>query len=198
MSCQLVDSRRKLLGAYGAGMSTVILPEKNRKDTQELPEELTKNLKLEFVDNIVQVFELALEKKKTKAYEQKEADPRGRQEEENSQVVTFDNDTAAADVYLRRFFVAALVHGTYTNHGNGVSGTFDETSPVALRRIQGGVESFSLSSHLVVYGSLPFAERNRAPEILAPCCHAIGGIRCLPLTFVGKLVSLPPLVLFLI
>lgn len=56
--------KEKLLGAYGAGMTTVILPEKNRKDTQEIPEELMKNLKLEFVDNVEQVFALALEKEK--------------------------------------------------------------------------------------------------------------------------------------
>ncbi|MBU1318200.1 MAG: endopeptidase La [candidate division Zixibacteria bacterium] len=65
--------KEKLLGAYAAGMTTVILPQKNRKDTQEIPEELMKNLKLEFVDNIQQVFELALEKKATSGTSKKRA-----------------------------------------------------------------------------------------------------------------------------
>ncbi len=56
--------KEKLLGAYRAGIKTVIVPESNRKDTQDIPKELVDNLELMFVKTIDQVFEIALEKKK--------------------------------------------------------------------------------------------------------------------------------------
>lgn len=52
--------KEKLLAAYRAGMKTVILPEQNRKDTQEIPDELVRNLKLEFVENAEEVLKIAL------------------------------------------------------------------------------------------------------------------------------------------
>jgi len=48
--------KEKLLGAYRVGMNVVILPEQNRKDTTEIPDELKKKLTLKFVENIEQVF----------------------------------------------------------------------------------------------------------------------------------------------
>jgi ATP-dependent Lon protease len=59
--------KEKLLGAYRAGMKMVILPKQNQKDTQDIPSELTKNLKLVFVESIEQVFEIALERPKRPA-----------------------------------------------------------------------------------------------------------------------------------
>jgi ATP-dependent Lon protease len=59
--------KEKLLGAYRAGMKMVILPKQNQKDTQDIPSELTKNLKLVFVESIEQVFEIALERPKNRS-----------------------------------------------------------------------------------------------------------------------------------
>ncbi len=56
--------KEKLLGAYRAGIKTVIVPESNSKDTQDLPKELVDNLNIVFVKTIDQVFDIALEKKK--------------------------------------------------------------------------------------------------------------------------------------
>jgi ATP-dependent Lon protease len=58
--------KEKLLGAYRAGIKTVIVPETNRKDTQDIPKELVDNLDLMFVETIDQVFEIALEKRRRK------------------------------------------------------------------------------------------------------------------------------------
>lgn len=60
--------KEKLLGAYRVGMRVVILPEHNRKDTAEIPDELKKKLTLKFAENMEQVFDIALEpaKKKTR------------------------------------------------------------------------------------------------------------------------------------
>jgi ATP-dependent Lon protease len=52
--------KEKLLAAYRAGIKTVLIPEQNRKDTLELPDELTGNLKMEFVKTVDQVLDLAL------------------------------------------------------------------------------------------------------------------------------------------
>jgi ATP-dependent Lon protease len=60
--------KEKLLGAYRVGMKIVILPEQNRKDTVEIPDELKNKLTLKFVENTEQVFDIALEpaKKRTR------------------------------------------------------------------------------------------------------------------------------------
>ncbi|NPA34685.1 MAG: endopeptidase La [Chlorobi bacterium] len=58
--------REKLLAAHRAGITDVILPEKNKKDLEELDEEEKKaiqELELHFVDNMKDVLKLALEKK---------------------------------------------------------------------------------------------------------------------------------------
>ncbi len=57
--------REKLLAAHRAGITDVILPEKNKKDLEELDEEEKKaiqELKLHFVDNMKEVLKIALEK----------------------------------------------------------------------------------------------------------------------------------------
>jgi len=59
--------KEKLLGAYRAGIKTVVVPESNRKDTQDIPKELVDNLDILFVETIDQVFEIALEKRRKKA-----------------------------------------------------------------------------------------------------------------------------------
>ena len=44
--------KEKVLAAKRAGIECVVLPEKNRKDVAEIPAELLKGLKLEFVGTI--------------------------------------------------------------------------------------------------------------------------------------------------
>ena len=52
--------KEKSLGAYRAGIKTIILPEANRKDTHDLPAELKKNMSYKYVDTIEQALKLAL------------------------------------------------------------------------------------------------------------------------------------------
>ena len=56
--------RDKVLAAHRAGMSTVILPEGNRKDIDDIPESVRKSLKLVFADHVNRVIDTALVKPK--------------------------------------------------------------------------------------------------------------------------------------
>ncbi|QQS34533.1 MAG: endopeptidase La [Acidobacteriota bacterium] len=52
--------KEKLLAARRAKIKTVILPEPNRRDLDDLPQEVRDDLNFIFVDNVVRVFETAL------------------------------------------------------------------------------------------------------------------------------------------
>ncbi|MBL7219723.1 MAG: endopeptidase La [Phycisphaerae bacterium] len=52
--------KQKVLAAKLAGITTVILPQRNRKDMVGVPSEARKGIKFEFVENIDQVLKLAL------------------------------------------------------------------------------------------------------------------------------------------
>lgn len=52
--------REKVLAAHRAGLKTVILPEKNRKDISEIPKKVKADLQLLFVSKMDQVIEIAL------------------------------------------------------------------------------------------------------------------------------------------
>jgi ATP-dependent Lon protease len=52
--------KEKLLAAHRAGIKTFILPEKNRKDLHEVPDEVKQGMELVFVKHIDEVFEKAL------------------------------------------------------------------------------------------------------------------------------------------
>jgi ATP-dependent Lon protease len=54
--------RDKVLGAQRAGISTVILPRKNERDLEDVPEAIRKQMRFELVDRIDQVLDLALGK----------------------------------------------------------------------------------------------------------------------------------------
>ena len=54
--------KEKLLAAKRAGLKKVVLPEKNRKDLDEVPKNTLKGLKLEFVENIDDVIKHTLER----------------------------------------------------------------------------------------------------------------------------------------
>lgn len=56
--------RDKVLAAHRAGIRTVILPEKNRKDLEEVPDTVRKDVKLAFADQMDKVLETALVKTK--------------------------------------------------------------------------------------------------------------------------------------
>jgi ATP-dependent Lon protease len=57
--------KEKVLAAKRAGITTVILPEKNKNDLDDVPEELRKEMKFIFVDTIDQVIDSALDGKKS-------------------------------------------------------------------------------------------------------------------------------------
>jgi ATP-dependent Lon protease len=52
--------KEKVLAAKRAGIKTVILPEKNRNDLEDVPEDLRKEMNFIFVDTIDQVIKNAL------------------------------------------------------------------------------------------------------------------------------------------
>jgi ATP-dependent Lon protease len=52
--------RQKVLAAHRAGIKTVILPKRNEKDLEELPQNVREALRFEFVEEIYQVLEIAL------------------------------------------------------------------------------------------------------------------------------------------
>jgi len=56
--------KEKSLAAYRAGIKKVILSKHNKKDLEEIPEEIKKKVKFIFVDTVDEVLELALDKKK--------------------------------------------------------------------------------------------------------------------------------------
>ena len=59
---QSQNAGEKVLGARRAGITTIVLCEKNRKDIMEdLPDEVRENMRFEFVTDVSQVLDLALE-----------------------------------------------------------------------------------------------------------------------------------------
>lgn len=57
---QVGGIKEKVLAARGAGIDTVILPKRNEKDLEEIPEDVRKAMRFEFVDRMDEVLELAL------------------------------------------------------------------------------------------------------------------------------------------
>jgi ATP-dependent Lon protease len=53
--------KQKVLGAYRAGIKTVILPSENRKDLKEIPEEVRVKLTIKFASTVDEVLEAALQ-----------------------------------------------------------------------------------------------------------------------------------------
>jgi len=52
--------KEKLLAARRARLKTVILPEPNRRDLEDLPKEVVDDLTFVFVENVLEVFDAAL------------------------------------------------------------------------------------------------------------------------------------------
>lgn len=55
--------KEKVLAARRARVSTIILPQQNRRDLEDVPKELFKDIRFVFVDNMRQVFREALKEK---------------------------------------------------------------------------------------------------------------------------------------
>lgn len=59
---QIGGLKEKILAAKSAGVKCVILPEKNRKDIEEIENEIKKNIKIEFVNSMKEVIDIAFVK----------------------------------------------------------------------------------------------------------------------------------------
>jgi ATP-dependent Lon protease len=53
--------KEKMLAAHRAGIRTVILPAWNRKDIEDIPKNVQREIRFRFVDRMMDVLELALE-----------------------------------------------------------------------------------------------------------------------------------------
>jgi ATP-dependent Lon protease len=58
--------KEKVLAAYRAGIRKVILPEKNRADIDEIPEQVRNEMEFYFVKEIDEVIDLALRKERVR------------------------------------------------------------------------------------------------------------------------------------
>lgn len=56
--------KEKVLAAHRAGIKTIILPEWNKKDLEDIPKKVEKDIRFHFVDRMLDVIALALENKK--------------------------------------------------------------------------------------------------------------------------------------
>jgi len=55
--------REKVIAAKRAGISTVILPEKNRKDLEDIPKKIIKGMQFYFIKEVDELIDLAFEEK---------------------------------------------------------------------------------------------------------------------------------------
>jgi ATP-dependent Lon protease len=59
--------KEKALAAQRGGIRTVVAPERNQQDAEEIPEHLRKSLRFEFVAEIGEVLEHALQRRSTRS-----------------------------------------------------------------------------------------------------------------------------------
>jgi ATP-dependent Lon protease len=70
--------KEKALGALRAGIRTVIIPEKNKKELSEIPKNIRQKLKFIPVSNIDEVFDIAFEREsKRKKIDRKQNKKKG-------------------------------------------------------------------------------------------------------------------------
>jgi len=58
--------KEKVVAAHRSGLTTVIMPERNKKDLEEIPEKVRKDIKFHFVKEMDEVIDLALQSSKPK------------------------------------------------------------------------------------------------------------------------------------
>ncbi len=54
--------KEKVLAAHRAGIRTIVMPKRNKKDIEEIPKKVQKEIRFYFADNMWDVLKLALEK----------------------------------------------------------------------------------------------------------------------------------------
>ena len=54
--------KEKTLAAHRAGIETVILPKRNKKDLEDVPKKVQKDIQFLFADSMMDVLKIALEK----------------------------------------------------------------------------------------------------------------------------------------
>jgi ATP-dependent Lon protease len=59
--------KEKVLAAHRAGIREIILPEWNKKDLEGIPPKVKKEVRFHFVDKMIKVLEIALDRKRPKA-----------------------------------------------------------------------------------------------------------------------------------
>ncbi len=59
--------KEKVLAAMDAGIKTVMLPARNRRDYEDIPEEARKGLEFVWLDNVDQALDHALAEKRAEA-----------------------------------------------------------------------------------------------------------------------------------
>jgi len=59
--------KEKVLAAHRAGIKTIILPDWNRKDLEDIPKNVEKDIKFQFVDRMLDVIDIALEDQKPRS-----------------------------------------------------------------------------------------------------------------------------------
>ncbi len=55
--------KEKLIGAHLAGLKTIVIPKSNKKDLEEIPANVLKDLEIRTVENVDEVLEIALTEK---------------------------------------------------------------------------------------------------------------------------------------
>ncbi len=73
--------KEKVLAARRSGITTVILPKKNEKDLEEVPDQVKKDMKFHFVQKMDEVIQIALKPQTTKRV-QRAKDSKGRVEKQ--------------------------------------------------------------------------------------------------------------------
>lgn len=67
--------KEKCIAAHRNGIRNVILPEKNKRDIEDIPEDVRQKLKIHFVSRVQEALELALEKKIDEEFLREESMP---------------------------------------------------------------------------------------------------------------------------
>jgi ATP-dependent Lon protease len=75
--------KEKVLAARRSGITTLILPKKNEKDLEEVPDQVKKDMKFHFVQKMDEVIQIALKPQTTKRV-QRAKDSKGRVEKQKS------------------------------------------------------------------------------------------------------------------